>query len=39
MKEVATELEKLRSMGKHPLGNIDVYAKSLNIYLVQVVTL
>nr|XP_023884117.1 putative wall-associated receptor kinase-like 16 [Quercus suber] len=27
MKEAAMELERLRSMGKHPLGNIDDYAK------------
>jgi serine/threonine protein kinase len=27
MKELATELERLRSMEKHPLENIDVYAK------------
>ena len=39
MKEVATELERLRSMGKHPLGNIDVCAKRLHTYLVQAVTL
>ena len=38
MKEVAMELERLRSMGKHPLGNIDVCAKRTE-YLVQVVTL
>nr|POE59623.1 wall-associated receptor kinase 5 [Quercus suber] len=38
MKEVAMELERLRSMGKHPLGNIDVYAKKTE-YLVQVVIL
>ena len=38
MKEVATEMERLRSMGKYPLGNIDVCAKKTE-YLVQVVTL
>ena len=27
MKEVAAELERLRIMEKHSLGNIDVYAK------------
>ena len=33
MKEVATELERLRSMGKHPLGNIDVCAKNTECLL------
>ena len=33
MKEVATELERLRSMGKHPLGNIDVCAKKTEYLL------
>ena len=33
MKEVATELERLRSMGKYPLGNIDFYAKNTECLL------
>ncbi|KAF3962944.1 hypothetical protein CMV_012610 [Castanea mollissima] len=33
MKEVAMELERLRSMGKHPLGNIDVCAKKTECFL------
>ena len=37
MKEVATELERLKSIGKHPLGNIDVYAKKSE-YLFSVST-
>ena len=37
MKEVAMELERLKSIGKHPLGNIDVYAKKSE-YLLSVST-
>ena len=33
MKEVAMELERLRSVGKHPLGNVDVYAKKTKYLL------
>ena len=33
MKEVATEMERLRSMGKYPLGNIDVCAKKTEYLL------
>ncbi|KAM3683001.1 hypothetical protein ACJW31_12G113500 [Castanea mollissima] len=33
VKEVATELERLRSMGKRPLGNIDVCAKNIECLL------
>uniref|UniRef100_A0A7N2RAR7 Protein kinase domain-containing protein n=2 Tax=Quercus lobata TaxID=97700 RepID=A0A7N2RAR7_QUELO len=33
MKEVAAELERLRIMGKHSLGNIDVYTKKTEYLL------
>ena len=33
MKEVAMELERLRSMGKHPLGNINFCAKKTEYLL------
>ncbi|KAK7819978.1 wall-associated receptor kinase 1 [Quercus suber] len=33
MKEAAMELERLRSMGKHPLGNIDACAKKTEYLL------